>query len=54
MEISVGKCCPVLVNFSSEIIDEKSLHQSFKKFGPVKKVQVMKEKGKHKSGIIFS
>ena len=28
MEISVGKCCPVLVNFSSEIIDEKSLHQS--------------------------
>ncbi|XP_066927904.1 meiosis regulator and mRNA stability factor 1-like [Clytia hemisphaerica] len=53
MEISVGKCFPVLVNFSSEIIDEKSLHQSFKKFGPVKKVQAMKEKGKHRSALVY-
>jgi len=48
---SEPKSYPVWVGSLDQSVDEKTLRQSFKKFGPIRNVQVIKESGKQKSGI---
>ena len=54
LEASNAKSYPIWVGFLEESIDENFLRQKFKKFGPIRNIQLNKEKGKQKSGNIFS
>ena len=53
-ELSTAKLYPVWVGFLEESIDENFLQQKFKKFGPIRNVELNKEeKGKYNTGIHF-
>ena len=52
-EVSITKSYPVWVGFLEESIDENFLRQKFKKFGPIRNIQINKEKGKQKTGNTF-
>lgn len=49
-EVSNGKSYPVWVGFLEESIDENFLRQKFKRFGPIRNIQLNKDKEKQKSG----